>query len=132
MERKRRTNINEGIDLLVAQIGIPDLEKQGKGVQLRRAVEHVQELDERIMGYEKEVHDLRKEKEDLEVSHLSSHHAIFALHTYPHLLPTMNRKEEVRNLVLRYVGKSRINIPTVHRGERTLYAVRDDVARCAG
>lgn len=71
VERKRRTNINEGIDLLVAQINIPDLEKQGKGVQLRRAVEYVAEMDERMVGFEKEVHELRKEKQDLEVGHSS-------------------------------------------------------------
>lgn len=67
VERKRRTNINEGIDLLVAQMNMPELEKQGKGVQLRRAVEYVAELDERVISYEKEAHELRKEKQDLEV-----------------------------------------------------------------
>lgn len=68
VERKRRSAIAEGIDLLVAQLNIPDLEKQGKGVQLRRAVEYVADLDERLMGNEKDLDELRKEKQDLEVS----------------------------------------------------------------
>ncbi|RYY59268.1 MAG: hypothetical protein EOO05_13790 [Chitinophagaceae bacterium] len=45
-----------------------ELAKAGKGAQLRRAVEYVAELGERMGGLEKEVEDLRKEKQDLEVS----------------------------------------------------------------
>jgi len=69
VERKRRNVINEGIDLLVTQMGLgEELAKAGKGAQLRRAVEYVAELGERMGGLEKEVEDLRKEKQDLEVS----------------------------------------------------------------
>jgi hypothetical protein len=67
VERKRRNNISEGIDLLVAQMGIPELEKAGKAVQLRRAVEYMAEMGERLGGVDKELEDLRREKQDLEV-----------------------------------------------------------------
>jgi hypothetical protein len=61
--------ISEGIDLLVTQMGLTEeLAKAGKGVQLRRAVEYIADLGDRLGGYEKEVEDLRKEKQDLEVS----------------------------------------------------------------
>lgn len=67
VERKRRNNISEGIDQLVIQMGIPELEKAGKSVQLRRASEWMSELGERVGVLEKEVGDLRGEKLDLEV-----------------------------------------------------------------
>jgi hypothetical protein len=60
VERKRRNNISEGIDQLVQIMGIPELEKAGKSVQLRRA-------SERVGGLEKEAGELRGEKLDLEV-----------------------------------------------------------------
>lgn len=53
-------------------MGIPDLDKMGKGAQLRRAVEYVADVSDRMIVYEKEVDDLRKEKQDLEVCHLSA------------------------------------------------------------
>ena len=71
MERKRRNNISEGIDQLVAQMGIPDLEKAGKAVQLKRAVEYMAEMGERLGGVDKELEDLRREKQDLEVCRTS-------------------------------------------------------------
>ena len=67
VERKRRNNISEGIDQLVSQMAIPELEKAGKSVQLRKASEYMAELGERVGGLEKEVGDLRGEKLDLEV-----------------------------------------------------------------
>jgi hypothetical protein len=67
VERKRRNNISEGIDQLVQIMGIPELEKAGKSVQLRRASEWMAELGERVGGLEKEVGELRGEKLDLEV-----------------------------------------------------------------
>jgi len=48
-------------------MGIPELEKAGKSVQLRRASEWMAELGERVGGLEKEVGELRGEKLDLEV-----------------------------------------------------------------
>jgi hypothetical protein len=49
-------------------MAIPELEKAGKGVQLRRAVDYMADLGERVGGLEKECEDLRKDKQDLEVS----------------------------------------------------------------
>jgi len=48
-------------------MGIPDLEKAGKAVQLKRAVEYMAEMGERLGGVDKELEDLRREKQDLEV-----------------------------------------------------------------
>jgi len=48
-------------------MAIPELEKAGKSVQLRKASEYMAELGERVGGLEKEVGDLRGEKLDLEV-----------------------------------------------------------------
>jgi len=48
-------------------MGIPELEKAGKSVQLRRASEWMAELGERVGSLEKEVGELRGEKLDLEV-----------------------------------------------------------------
>jgi hypothetical protein len=53
-------------------MGIPELEKAGKSVQLRRASEWMAELGERVGGFEKEVGELRGEKLDLEVCRFSS------------------------------------------------------------
>jgi len=52
-------------------MGIPELEKAGKSVQLRRASEWMAELGERVGGLEKEVGELRGEKLDLEVCFFS-------------------------------------------------------------
>ena len=51
-------------------MGIPDLEKAGKAVQLKRAVEYMAEMGERLGGVDKELEDLRREKQDLEVCHI--------------------------------------------------------------
>lgn len=48
-------------------MNLPELAKAGKGVQLRRAVDYMAELGDRVLGSEKELGDLRKEKQDLEV-----------------------------------------------------------------
>ena len=52
-------------------MAIPELEKAGKSVQLRKASEYMAELGERVGGLEKEVGDLRGEKLDLEVGPFS-------------------------------------------------------------
>lgn len=52
-------------------MAIPGYEKAGKGVQLRKAVEYMAELGERVMAAEKDVEELRKEKQDLEVCAVS-------------------------------------------------------------
>jgi hypothetical protein len=65
-------------------MGIPELEKAGKAVQLRRAVEYMAEMGERLGGVDKELEDLRREKQDLEVCHpFPRHRHSVYLHSEP-------------------------------------------------
>ena len=68
VERRRRENINDGINDLVRLLpgGLSD--KVGKGLLLRRAAEHLAVLTERSNTMSEELTQLRADKHDLNVS----------------------------------------------------------------